>query len=159
MKKLIAICLTTGIIGSTFAINCERNVVSVTAGEMKIEITISKNDISGFARLSETLPAGSEIKYAKTEGGVFNFEDNKLKFFWMKLPKDKEIKVSYTISTSGMLQGNQNIGGRFSYVVDGNTVIYNLPVTSFLINDKKEALLENATASIAKTEPAIISKT
>ncbi|MCC6691048.1 MAG: SPOR domain-containing protein [Bacteroidia bacterium] len=132
--------------GGIRAVNCERIVKANSTKEMKVEIIINKDDYKGFARLAELLPEGAQVKYAKTEGGTFMVQDNKLKFIWLALPKQNTITASYIISTETLRDGNYAIDGKFSYVESNETKEYDLPSSTFTIDN-------NLTASVKSVSP------
>lgn len=160
--------LALTVVGSSMALNCKRVVKSVSGKEVKIEITIDKDQMTGFARLAEVIPAGAEIKYAKSEGGSFTVQDNRLKFIWMALPNQKQITVSYTLNTASLKEGNYDINGKFSYVVGEQTKEYELAPTAFNINTAnllvmndaavKENPVANNAVATAVTSTAKVSK-
>ncbi len=119
--------------GGIVAINCQRTIKVISAKEMSVEITIRKDNISGFARLAEVLPDGAEITYAKSEGGTYDIQNKKLKFIWLSLPQQEVFTVSYTVKTESLKEGNYAISGKFSYVEDNVTKEYEIPPTGFNI--------------------------
>jgi hypothetical protein len=139
------------------AVDCQRTVKANSAKEMKIEITISKDQYQGFARLAEYLPAGSVVKYAKSEGGTFIVQDNKLKFIWLALPQQNTITATYIISMETLKEGNYGINGKFSYVDGNETKEYDIPVSSFTINNNQIASIGAATVdpNLLNVNPSI----
>jgi hypothetical protein len=137
MKKIFASALIlTVATGSMMALNCQRTIKAISAKEVKVEITINKDDVAGFARLSELIPEGSEIKYAKAEGGTFDIQSNKLKFIWMVLPKKGVVTVTYIVKTESLKQGDYSISGKFSYVDGEKSENFDIAPSSFNINSK-----------------------
>jgi hypothetical protein len=143
--------LALTLVGSSVALNCKRTVKSVAGKEIKVEITIDKDQMTGFARLAEIIPAGAEIKYAKSEGGSFTVQDNRLKFIWMALPNQKQITVSYTMNTASLKQGSYDISGKFSYVEGEQTKEFELNTTLFSINTSNLLVMNDA---VVKENPA-----
>ncbi len=137
MKKIIASALIlTVATGSMMALDCQRTIKAISAKEVKVEITINKDDVAGFARLSELIPEGSEIKYAKAEGGTFDIQSNKLKFIWLVLPKKGVVTVTYIVKTESLKQGDYAISGKFSYVDGEKTENFDIAPSLFNINSK-----------------------
>jgi len=59
------------------------------------------------------------VKVVENPNASFAFEDQKVKFIWLRLPADDEVKISYRIRVDERLKGNFSMGGVFSYI-DGN---------------------------------------
>lgn len=138
MKKALSLILSVALAGSVMAINCKRNVALQPDGSIKVDLTLDKENINGVARLLENVPQGMSIKYAKSETGNVAFENNQVKFIWMKVPESKEVTVTYTMASTVKPVGKQTINGKFSYVENNQSKSVPLPVTSFLINEKNE---------------------
>jgi hypothetical protein len=105
-------------------VNCSRNIdySAVPSGEFTVEITIKKDDLTGFAKLQETLPRGLTATAIETKNASFTFSDQKVKFVWMSLPPQKEFKVSYRVKVSADTKGTLFFNGEFSYLEkDGET--------------------------------------
>jgi len=104
-------------------INVDINAPEVIpAGEkVLIQVTINKNNLDGFARFQQIIPAGLKATKFQTSNAEFEFKDNRLRFIWLKLPKDqKEIKVSYFLEADERLKGNFDLGGSFIFVSDNS---------------------------------------
>ena len=89
----------------------------VNAGsEFVVEITIEKNAIEGFARFQQELPAGFTAEAIDNGGADFSFEMQKVKFFWLILPSNEEIKIKYNVKVDNTVSGDFTINGLFSYI-------------------------------------------
>lgn len=148
MKKLFSsVLLVLAVAGSVMAVNCRRSIQSISANEVKVEIVINKDQLSSFARLAESIPEGSTIKYAKSEGGRLTIQDNKVKIIWLTLPQQNSITISYIVSTESLKEGNYSISGNFSYVDGGLTKEFEIPANNFTINSSRIASTSSASAS------------
>lgn len=155
MKKLFSSALLVlAVAGSVMAVNCRRSIQSISANEVKVEIVINKDQLSSFARLAESIPEGSTIKYAKSEGGRLTIQDNKVKIIWLTLPQQASITISYIVSTEALKEGNYTISGNFSYVDGGLTKEFEIPANNFTINGSRIA----STLSASASEAALINK-
>ncbi|MBI2271328.1 MAG: SPOR domain-containing protein [Bacteroidetes bacterium] len=155
MKKLFSSALLVlAVTGSVMAVNCRRSIQSISANEVKVEIVINKDQLSSFARLAESIPEGSTIKYAKSEGGRLTIQDNKVKIIWLTLPQQTSITISYIVSTEALKEGNYTISGNFSYVDGGLTKEFEIPANNFTINGSRIA----STLSASASEAALINK-
>lgn len=112
---------------------CKRNVpASITSEDFLVEVTIQKGDISGFAKLEESIPQGFTATGVETRNAVFSFVDQKAKFLWMNLPTEREFKVSYRVKASlGVTPASYNIDGLFSYLINDITQKSTIPPSSF----------------------------
>ncbi len=92
----------------------------VNAGlEFDVEVTLQKRGIESFARFQQELPRGLTAQPIDNPNASFAFEDQKVKFIWLRLPAEEELKISYRVKVDKRLKGNFNIDGLFSYI-DGN---------------------------------------
>jgi hypothetical protein len=107
----------------------------VQAGsEFTIDITVSKGDISGFARFMQDLPNGFTAREKVSANGEFRFEDQKVKFQWMRLPYDQEVVVSYIIQVAPTISGTFSIGGTFSYIANNQVTNIELVPKTITVN-------------------------
>ncbi|MFP4556023.1 MAG: SPOR domain-containing protein [Bacteroidales bacterium] len=92
----------------------------VNAGlEFDIEVTLQKRGIESFARFQQELPRGLTAQPVDNPNASFAFEDQKVKFIWLRLPAEEEFKISYRVKVDERLKGDFSIDGLFSYI-DGN---------------------------------------
>ncbi len=96
--------------------------------EFEISMTVNKSDVTGFARLQLDMPAGFSVKATQTQGSTFSFKENKIRFLWMTLPADKQLKVACMVKGDNTVSGNASISGSFSYVLNNETQRYAIPV-------------------------------
>ncbi len=90
---------------------------SAKAGdEFLIEITITKGDIEGFARYQMDVPVGFTAVARQTANGDFSFQDQKVKIQWMRVPFDREFKISYALQVAPTISGDFTFEGKFSYI-------------------------------------------
>ncbi len=89
-------------------------------GSFMVDIVINKGGASGFAKIMETLPVGFVAEEVDAFGGIFSFQDNKVKILWMTMPASKEIKVKYKITAAAAVNGKHTIEGFFSYLKESD---------------------------------------
>ncbi len=94
-----------------------REVVAGT--EFDVQITLNKGTAESFARFQQELPRGLTAQVVESPNATFAFEDQKVKFIWLRLPADEELKISYKIRIDERLKGSFSLAGLFSYI-DGN---------------------------------------
>ncbi len=113
------------------SVKCTRTAPASVGSEFIVELNINKGNLSGFAKLLETLPAGFTAVSGESKGGSFSFSDQKVKFVWVSLPSEPEFKVSYKVNVASTASGNFVIDGVFSYIENDETKKYTIP-TSFV---------------------------
>ncbi|MBZ0205564.1 MAG: hypothetical protein K8H89_04520 [Flavobacteriales bacterium] len=86
--------------------------------EVRVTVTVTKAQISGFAKLQIDLPPGFTATAIDTRGASFTFADGKAKFIWMALPTQSSFKVSYTLSADADANGTFPVTARLSYIED-----------------------------------------
>ena len=92
----------------------------VTAGtEFDIEITLNKSGAESFARFQQELPRGLTAQVVNNNNASFAFEEQNVKFIWLRLPADDQITIAYKVKVDERLKGSFSLEGLFSYI-DGN---------------------------------------
>lgn len=91
--------------------------VIVDAGtEFRVKVTINKDDIQGFARFQQQLPAGLTATPENSANADFTFKNKKVRLIWLRLPNNQQITAVYKIKIDERLKGTFNIAGSFSYI-------------------------------------------
>ncbi|MBS1581165.1 MAG: hypothetical protein JST66_03095 [Bacteroidetes bacterium] len=119
--------------------------------EVKVTVTINKDQVSGFAKLQIDLPEGLSASAIETKGASFTFAEGKAKFIWMALPSQPQFKVSYTLSASAAATGSLPITGKFSYIEDNERKTKDLAPSTVTITGG--AMAQDASTP-TPTEPA-----
>jgi hypothetical protein len=107
-----------------------RKAPESATGDFTVEITISKGNVTGFAKLLETLPAGFTASQGESQGASFSFNEGKVKFVWVSMPAMPEFKISYKVSVAAGISGAQTIEGVFSYIENDETKKYTIPAST-----------------------------
>jgi hypothetical protein len=90
---------------------------SVDAGtSFKVEITLTKSQLEGFSRFAQDIPAGLIATAINTANADFTFQDNRVRFIWLKLPEQDTFTISYSLKVDERLKGNFALGGKFSFI-------------------------------------------
>ncbi len=138
----------------------------VNAGsEFVVEITIEKNAIEGFARFQQELPTGFTAEAIDNGGADFSFEMQKIKFFWLILPSNEEIKLKYNVKVDNTVSGDFTIKGLFSYI-DGEKKSTDLepfnikviPSDEVVSNEENNNSENKQGISVKRQEPFVNSK-
>jgi hypothetical protein len=101
--------------------------------EAVIEITINKDDVTGFAKFQQVLPKGFTAEPIETKGATFSFKDSKVKFIWMALPAEKEFTISYKLKPNQSTLGDFTVGGKFSFITDSDRKNIVIPIADFSV--------------------------
>ncbi|MEO7081506.1 MAG: hypothetical protein ABIY71_08260 [Flavobacteriales bacterium] len=101
--------------------------------EVRVTVTVSKAQVSGFAKLQIDLPAGLTATAIDTRGASFTFADGKAKFIWMALPTQPSFKVSYTLRADADLNGTFPVSARLSYIEDNERKTVDLASTTLTV--------------------------
>lgn len=129
MKKLLAVIGLSAFVavGTAFMpsplIDMSKVKIAVNApekatlnSEFTVELTLNKEGESGFCKLEHMLPEGFIASEVDAQGSVFIFEKQTVKFIWLKIPANNQIKVKYKVKVDpATLLGKVALEGRFSY--------------------------------------------
>jgi cell division septation protein DedD len=100
----------------------------VGAGQQfRVSITIDKGDLEEFSRLQQELPAGLEAIQENSGTADYSFDNQRVRFIWLKLPAENPIYLTYKIMVNERLKGTFTLGGEFSYVENNERKSVSLP--------------------------------
>ncbi len=104
--------------GAEIIIHCIRTTPenAKSPSEFPVEVTITKGNLNGFAKYTESLPVGFSVTVIEAKGAAFSFVDQKAKFVWGTLPSEKEFKISYKITVAPNVNADQVIEGSFAFL-------------------------------------------
>jgi hypothetical protein len=127
--------------------------------DITVEVILQKSNLTGFAKLVETLPAGFKAEEIQSEGAVFAFEDQKVTYIWSSIPEQPEIKISYKVKIDSGIEGNKAIEGVFSFVQNDQTIKYEIPTSNFKVNALSNSMVvEDLTTKPETIIPQVKSK-
>lgn len=135
------------------AITCTRKAPESASGDFTVEITINKGNVSGFAKLLETLPKGFMATQAESMGASFSFmpDEGKVKFVWVSMPTVPEFKISYKVSVASGVNGPQTIDGVFSYIENDETKKHTIPPSVISVGSAMATTTTTTTDNTATT--------
>ena len=111
------------------SVNCTRKLPTNVDNEFTVELNINKGNLSGFAKLLETLPAGFTAISGDSKGASFSFSDQRVKFVWVSMPAETEFKVSYKVKVTAPQGSVHAIDGIFSYIENDETKKFTIPTS------------------------------
>ena len=131
-----------------------RKIPLSPGNEFTVELNINKGNLTGFAKLLETLPAGFTASAGESKGASFSFSDQKVKFVWVSMPSEPEFKVTYKIS-SAINPINQLVDGIFSYIESDETKKYTIPTTIIGTESTTTPVVASNLTAEKKEEPKV----
>ncbi len=132
--NLVGVLLMNVFMGTdvTLTINTPK---TINAGsEFDVEVVLKKGNIDGFARFQQQLPLGLTAQLVESSLSDFSFEEQKVKFIWIKIPGDKEVKFTYRVKVDERLKGEFNLNGSFAYIVNNERKITDVQSNTITIN-------------------------
>ncbi|MFM7022056.1 MAG: SPOR domain-containing protein [Flavobacteriales bacterium] len=124
MRLIFSFLLVAGFHSALFASAspafCKRTFSSyqfTENGEIIVTVEITKGAATGIAKLVEDIPFGLKAYEGESLGGVFSFEQQKLKIVWLTIPNKDIFTVTYKLKPVGNMNKEYHIVGRFLYVV------------------------------------------
>lgn len=89
----------------------------VTAGsEFEVNVSIQKGDLESFSRLQQSLPAGLTATSYLSSNADFSFEEKRVRFIWLRMPREESVNITYKIKVDERLKGTFSIDSKFSYI-------------------------------------------
>lgn len=126
-------------------------------GETTVTITITKNNLEGFAKLQQSIPNGFAIKNIDGNGATFSFKNQILKYIWLTLPSEEVFTITYTLINVSHKSGTFSYGGQFSYLNNSERINIDIPPSSFIVTENIALLStyvpENDTLETEKAPP------
>ncbi len=151
LRLIFSVFLLLGCSVSVFSVSsvfCKRtfSTYQVTeGGEIEVTVEINKGDAVGIAKLVEDIPSGLHAYEYESIGGVFTFEQQKLKIVWLTIPLQQVFKVKYKLKPVGQLMKDYHLVGRFLYVVGDNRL--EVILSDAILFGKAEAAAVTAVAT------------
>ena len=121
--------------------------------EFVVELTINKGDMKGFAMLTHELPEGFIVTALESKNASFSFSEKKVKFIWIELPKEQEFIVSYKVKLDASVSGLKSINGTFSYLMDSDKKVYNIPSAQILVSQNELAQSSEENKDVITKQP------
>lgn len=150
---------STGSGGGIFVVRQFSSASITPNADDKVTLTVHKANISGFAKIEDSIPPGFSATSTDVNGASFTFSDNRVKFVWLNLPSDSVFTISYHISAGPeVTSGTHVVCGNFSYINNDNP--YSISIGSSIFNVSSGLSQNNFTAQqnpappVAESAPA-----
>jgi hypothetical protein len=128
ITAVLLLFLGTAMLMSQDPVTVKMAVPSVVGAgqEFRVSITINKGDLEEFSRLQQELPAGLEARQENSGSADYSFDNQRVRFIWLKLPSENPILLTYKVLVNERLKGTFTLGGEFSYVENNERKSVNL---------------------------------
>ncbi len=110
-----------------------REVEALPNNEFMISVTIQKNEVTGFGRLSEVIPEGFDAESVENKTAQFNSEETSAKYLWMNVPGDEKFTVQYKLKAREGVTGNFEVSGAFGYLMNDEKMSADIAPVTFEI--------------------------
>jgi hypothetical protein len=119
-NAVLLLFLGTAMLLAQDPVSVKMTVPSVVGAgqEFRVTITIDKGELEEFSRLQQELPAGLEAEQENSGSADYSFDNQRVRFIWLKLPSENPIILNYKVKVNERLKGTFTLGGEFSYVED-----------------------------------------
>lgn len=124
------------------AIKLNRRIEELDGGKYKVIMNVEKENINGFAKITELIPDGFIASVDQTEGGIFSFKEQQVKIIWLTLPEKDEFTISYMMEAVSSSNGEYAVNGNIAYLDNDITKRYDAEPTSLTLNIENEIVME-----------------
>lgn len=139
--NLLAFIVVSALLPANIKVDTRLPEQFVVDSTYVIEVNISKGSIFGFAKYQQNVPAGFIAQPVSTADASFTFADGKVKFIWMALPEESEIKIAYALIATADAQPEGFLEGKFSYIEENERKSYDIPNIPIKVVSKGEAVV------------------
>lgn len=95
---------------------CLRSITDLGNNEYIVNLNVVENELDGFAKIQESIPAGYTISEEDSDGAVVTIDAKGIKFVWFEAPQTQQFFVKYRLAAVSANSAVPNITGVFSYV-------------------------------------------
>ena len=134
--------------------------IEVNVGDT-VTVTITKGELSGFAKLQQDIPRGIKVDIINSKDGTFSFKDNTLKIIWIALPAEETFVIKYLITAVAPEKTSYILDGKFSYIdqnerqnVDFTSSEIKIGESNILVSNNNE-IKENTKSDV---DPKLVSQ-
>ncbi len=123
-------------------------------GTYTVEIIIHKKDLQKYATLTQKLPKGITAKENLSGAADFSFNNQELKYTWLRLPKDSDITLTYDIVVDKNVKPQvYNLSTKFVYIYKNLRGSVNLKNSQVKIQHKVVKPLKKEKPQVIRSKP------
>lgn len=124
----------------------------VAGRDVPIEITLTKGDLSGFAKLQMELPTGFTVKEAEEKGATYTFREGIAKWVWAVLPSENEFTIKLILRPTTESIGLRTITAKYSFVQNNVKQVVEMKPVQVSVLAESEGGNEQVSVAAASTE-------
>jgi|SRR5690554_3728641 len=129
-------------LNKTATVHVSRDITNVGINQWKVDLTIRKSNLQGFAKIEETIPNGYTVIDLKSSSAVFSLDDTNVKYIWYDIPESETVFVSYKLlPVIAMNAESPNIFGNLSYLKNEETVTLAIQGVDTISFEEEEDIL------------------
>ena len=108
---------TEGAYSSGISVNTWRKISPAGVNQWRVDLEIYHDGLSGFAKIEEFVPEGFTVIDLKSNGAVFNVDNEQIKYIWYDFPQIERVTVSYKMLPVLAMDGKTPvISGTFDFL-------------------------------------------
>lgn len=117
-----------------------------------MKIKILRKNLDSFFLLEQDIPEGMEAFGMESQGAEFSYENKKVKYTWLRLPKTDEIQVMYKVKASADALGRKEISGRYYYIQNEEKQEFLIPAIGVHVEKYEDPAQTEMNQSLNHTE-------
>lgn len=107
----------------------QRTIYNLGHNQYRVDITLHKSELSGFAKIEETIPPKFSAINLESRSAVFSVAGPTVKFIWFDIPAEDSLTISYKLLPEDPeAYSDMDISGAFSFLQ--NEVTITIPIES-----------------------------
>ncbi len=121
IKSILALLLLLAAAGTMYSqdaitVKMEVPQETVAGQEFLVTVEINKGSLEEFSRFQQELPVGFTVVQENSGAADFSFDNQRIRFIWLKLPAEQILNISYKVQVHERLKGSLTLDGEFSFV-------------------------------------------
>jgi len=96
-------------------------------GSFVVKIQIERKNLDSYFMVEQNLPLGMTATGLESQGALFSFKEGKVKYSWLRIPKEEIIELAYRVRVPFEMIGAQEIGGNYYYIENEEKQIFDIP--------------------------------
>jgi hypothetical protein len=96
-------------------------------GTFVVKIQIERKNLDSYFMVEHELPNGMIATGLESQGALFSFKEGKIKYSWLRIPKEDVIELAYKVKVPFEMIGTQEINGTYYYIENEEKQIFDIP--------------------------------